>query len=122
MIVILNRAAGTSAKTDEIDAAVHEQFAAAGANVEIRHPDERHDLATVAREAAKSSDEVIVAGGGDGTISAVAGVLAGTEKTLGVLPLGTLNHFAKDLAIPLELPAAVQTILHGRVAKVDVGE
>ncbi|MFL6594146.1 MAG: diacylglycerol/lipid kinase family protein [Chthoniobacterales bacterium] len=122
MIVILNRAAGTSAKTDEIDAAVHEQFAAAGANVEIRHPDERHDLAAVAREAAKSSDELIVAGGGDGTISAVAGVLAGTEKTLGVLPLGTLNHFAKDLAIPLELPAAVQTILHGRVAKVDVGE
>src|SRR4051794_24399766 len=105
MIVILNRAAGTSPKTNEIDAAVHAQFAAHGINAEIRHPDETNDLATTARKAASSSDgDVIVSGGGDGTISAVAGALAETGKTLGVLPLGTLNHFAKDLGIPLELP------------------
>ncbi|MDQ6861382.1 MAG: diacylglycerol kinase family lipid kinase [Verrucomicrobiota bacterium] len=122
MIVILNRAAGTSAKTEELDAKVREQFAAAGIEAEIRHPDEARDLSAVAREAAKSDGEVIVAGGGDGTISAVAGVLAGTEKTLGVLPLGTLNHFAKDLAIPLDLAAAVGTIARGRVEKVDVAE
>ena len=120
--MILNRAAGTSAKTDEIDAKVREQFSAAGLEAEIRHPDERRDLSAVAEEAAASGEEIIVAGGGDGTVSAVAGVLAGTEKTLGVLPLGTLNHFAKDLAIPLELPAAVETIARGRAVKVDVAE
>ena len=43
-------------------------------------------------------------------------------KRLGVLPLGTLNHFAKDLGIPLELSEAVATIMHGRVEEVDVGE
>jgi diacylglycerol kinase family enzyme len=50
---------------------------------------------------AASSDQTIVAAGGDGTISTVAGELAATEKTRGVLPMGTLDHFAKDLRILL---------------------
>lgn len=73
--------------------------------------------------AAKSQDaELIVAGGGDGTVSAVAGELVGSEVKLGVLPLGTLNHFAKDLGLPLELESAVQAIVSGRSMRVDVGE
>ncbi len=122
MIVILNRAAGTSAKTEELDAKICAEFAAAGVKVEMKHPEEGKDLAVLAREALEGPDEIIVAGGGDGTISAVAGVLAGTDKTLGILPLGTLNHFAKDLGLPLELPAAVAAIVHGKVRKVDVAE
>jgi diacylglycerol kinase family enzyme len=66
--------------------------------------------------------DVVVAGGGDGTINAVASVLAGADMPLGVLPLGTLNHFAKDLGIPLALEAAVATVATGRVVAVDVGE
>lgn len=49
-------------------------------------------------------------------------MLVGTDAALGVLPLGTLNHFAKDLRIPTDLEAAAQTILDGSVASVDVGE
>ncbi|MDB5871733.1 MAG: sphingosine kinase [Ramlibacter sp.] len=64
----------------------------------------------------------VVAGGGDGTVSAVASRLAGSDVALGVLPLGTLNHFAKDLHIPLDLDEAVQTIAHGREIAVDAGE
>jgi diacylglycerol kinase family enzyme len=64
----------------------------------------------------------VVAGGGDGTINSVASKIVGSDKTLGVLPLGTLNHFAKDMSIPLELPAAVETITAGRTVQVDVGE
>ena len=41
---------------------------------------------------------------------------------LGVLPLGTMNHFAKDLHIPLDLEGAVETIVQGHVANVDLGE
>lgn len=67
-------------------------------------------------------DAIVVAAGGDGTVNAVAAELVGTGRTLGVLPLGTLNHFAKDLGLPLDLEEAVQTVAHGRVAKVDVGE
>ena len=65
---------------------------------------------------------LVVGGGGDGTIAAVAAALVGTDTTLGVLPMGTLNHFAKDLGIPLELEKAVQTLFTGKVARVDVGE
>ncbi|WPL16068.1 putative lipid kinase [Thiorhodovibrio winogradskyi] len=47
--------------------------------------------------------EHLVAAGGDGTLSAVAKSLAGSEKTLGLLPLGTLKHFAIELGMPLDL-------------------
>lgn len=63
----------------------------------------------------------VVVGGGDGTIAAAAGVLAGSRRTLGVLPLGTLNHFAKDLGVPT-LEKAVAAIAARHVARVDVGE
>jgi diacylglycerol kinase family enzyme len=52
----------------------------------------------------------------------VAGALAGTPKPLGVLPLGTWNHFARDLGIPLRPEEAVRTIAGGHVRAVDVGE
>jgi diacylglycerol kinase family enzyme len=55
-------------------------------------------------------------------VSAVASMLAGSGVPMGVLPTGTLNHFAKDLAIPLEREAAVATIAGGRLADVDMGE
>lgn len=58
----------------------------------------------------------------DGTQSAVAARLAGTDIVQGVLPLGTLNHFAKDLGIPLKLQDAIRTLVEGRVQQVDVGE
>jgi diacylglycerol kinase family enzyme len=79
-------------------------------------------LGEAARRAVDHGSSTVVAGGGDGTVSSVAGVLAGTETTLGVLPLGTLNHFARDLAIPASLDLAIATIMGGQVKRVDVGE
>jgi diacylglycerol kinase family enzyme len=70
---------------------------------------------------ADSSIQAIVACGGDGTVNTVASALVGGPTPLGILPLGTLNHFAKDLKIPLDLAQAVETIAHGRTAHVDVG-
>lgn len=75
-----------------------------------------------ARRAVEQGTDVIVAAGGDGTISAVAAVVAGTNSVLGVIPLGTLNHFARDLHIPLDPLAAAKVLLLGHVAKVDIGE
>jgi YegS/Rv2252/BmrU family lipid kinase len=65
---------------------------------------------------------LVVAGGGDGTINAVASHLLDGGVTLGVLPLGTLNHFARDLQIPFKLEDAVRNIADGHQVKVDVGE
>lgn len=65
---------------------------------------------------------MVVAGGGDGTISAVASGVAGTDACLGVLPVGTLNHFARDLSIPLDLSRAAEVVATGLTTEVDVAE
>lgn len=80
------------------------------------------DLAALAREAVETGATVVAAGGGDGTISAVAAALVGTDVALGVLPLGTLNHFAKDLGIPLKLEDAVRALFKGDSVEIDVAE
>jgi len=80
------------------------------------------ELGAVAAEAVRQGSERIVAGGGDGTVNAVAGAVAGTNAALGVLPMGTLNHFARDVGIPQDLAAAVRNTFTGQVVKVDVGE
>lgn len=80
------------------------------------------ELVPLARRAVGEGNARVAAGGGDGTVSAVAGAVAGTNTALGVLPMGTLNHFAKDAGIPLDLEDAIRNFFVGRVAKVDVGE
>jgi diacylglycerol kinase family enzyme len=71
---------------------------------------------------ARSGFDRVVIGGGDGSVRAAASVLAGSSLPLGILPLGTLNHFARDLGLPLDLEGAVRLIASGRVRLVDVGE
>src|ERR1051325_356780 len=75
-----------------------------------------------ARRALEAGPPVLVAAGGDGTLSAVADVLRGTDTALGVIPVGTMNNFAKDLGIPLDAGEAAQVIGTGRCIRVDVGE
>jgi hypothetical protein len=66
--------------------------------------------------------DAVVVGGGDGSVRTVASVLADTGVPLGVLPLGTLNHFARDLGIPLDVEAAAETIAKGDVRVVDLAK
>lgn len=80
------------------------------------------EVITFAREAASGPYEVIVAAGGDGTVNSVAAAVVDHDKILGVLPLGTLNHFAKDLKIPSDPRAAAQAIVAGHTTEVDIGE
>ena len=80
------------------------------------------DMAAEVRRSVESGARMIVGGGGDGTLSTIATVLAGTETPLGILPLGTLNHFAKDLGIPLNIEEAVATLASGHTTQVDVGD
>jgi diacylglycerol kinase family enzyme len=80
------------------------------------------DVTAEVRKSVEKGARMIVGGGGDGTLSSIAAVLAGTEIPLGILPLGTLNHFAKDLGIPLDIETAVETLASGRISQVDVGD
>jgi diacylglycerol kinase family enzyme len=79
------------------------------------------DLASLARKAPETGG-VVAAGGGDGTVSAVASALVDSDAALGVLPMRPLNHFAKDMSIPLDLEDALSTLFTGIEARVDVGE
>ena len=80
------------------------------------------EVIELAREAARGPYNVIVAAGGDGTVNSVAAAVIDSDKILGVLPLGTLNHFAKDVGIPTDLQEAVRTIIAGHTIEVDAAE
>lgn len=66
--------------------------------------------------------DILVASGGDGTINSAASKIIDKNISLGILPSGTLNHFAKDLNIPNDIEQAIDVILKGNIIKVDVGE
>lgn len=79
-------------------------------------------LLALSKEAVANDSRIVVAAGGDGTVNTVASCLVGTSKILGILPAGTLNHFAKDLQLPLNLTDAIEIIAKGNTKLVDVGE
>jgi len=120
--VLLNAAAGLRPRQVQAEVVrVRELFATLEVEANVRLV-AGPDLLAAARAAAASDTDVVVMAGGDGTVSAGAGGLAGTGKPMGVLPLGTLNHFARDLGIPTLLEDAVRTVAEGIVREVDVGE
>ncbi len=119
--VIVNATAGKGYDDAGIQA-VAAAFEKAGAAIEILPARKGSELGTLAERAVKDGHPVVVGGGGDGTINAVATAVAGSDCALGVLPLGTLNHFAKDLKIPLDLEEAARTIVANHQTQVDVAE
>jgi YegS/Rv2252/BmrU family lipid kinase len=119
--VIINARSGPGHEA-EAPRRIADAFRSTGADARILVAGNGAELLTLAQSAARGDAECVVAGGGDGTINAVAATIIDSEKTLGVLPSGTMNHFAKDLGIPLELEGAVRTIVAGHAASVDVGE
>jgi len=119
--VLLNRGGGAVAADEKIADKVREACAAAGIDAEIELID-GGDYEVRCRPIAERGDQLVIVGGGDGTISAAAAVLAGTETRLGILPLGTLNHFARDLEIPTDVAEAVRVIAAGKERSVDIGD
>lgn len=119
--VILNPSSGSGHDGAEVQR-IEDAFAAVGLAVALQRPGPGEDVAALARRVMRDEPQVVVGGGGDGTLSAVAGAIVGTQTVLGVLPLGTLNHFAKDLNVPLDLEGATRVIAAGHPVAVDVGE
>ncbi|HEV7599232.1 MAG TPA: diacylglycerol kinase family protein [Bradyrhizobium sp.] len=124
---MLNSSSGTTAekKRDDMRAKLEAVFRkhAISASFEFVPGSQLQAAAERAvKSAAAREIDAIVAGGGDGTIHTVASAVAGTDIPLGIIPLGTLNHFAKDLKIPLAVEDAVAVISGGVHRSVDVGE
>ena len=119
--VIINASVGGGSQTAWADN-LTEKFRSNGLDVNIMLARDGAELVEMAHRAVAEKPQVIVAGGGDGTLNAVAAALVGTDIAFGVLPLGTLNHFAKDLHIPPDLEKATRNIIAGHAIQVDVGE
>ncbi|HYY16531.1 MAG TPA: diacylglycerol kinase family protein [Gammaproteobacteria bacterium] len=109
LAVILSPSSGANNNEDLQNCLAKSFGTARDSEVRILLAGNREEIVELAERAIAEGADPIVAGGGNGTLNAVASVLVGTERTLGALPLGTLNHFAKDLNIPLELEDAVRT-------------
>lgn len=118
--VILNEKSGAG-DSGPLRTALAKVAAEHGAEVRIVIPEAGDDLGALARTAGAGGG-LVVAAGGDGTVASVAAGLVGSEVPFGVMPAGTLNHFAKDLGLPLDLEAAAQNLFNGQIARVDVAE
>jgi diacylglycerol kinase family enzyme len=119
--VIINAGSG-SVEADETKRKLTELFEQNGVDANIYLAKSGAEIVGLAEKLAKSEAEIIVAGGGDGTISAIAEEVLKVNKILGVLPLGTLNNFSKDLQIPQNIEEAVRIIAKNNVKTIDVGE
>ena len=119
--VIVNASAGKGYGSAECDA-LCEAFRAAGVEPRVLHARGGGEVLELAKKAVASGAPTLVAAGGDGTVSTVASAIVGTPVALGIVPLGTLNHFARDVGIPLDLDGAVRVIVANRPIQVDAGE
>jgi diacylglycerol kinase (ATP) len=106
---------------DELFERARAGLALAGVHLAAAHPLHDPDAlpGLVRDELARGATQVIV-GGGDGTLSCAAGVVAGSEAVMSVLPLGTANDFARSLRLPSDLEAACRVAAEGKIREVDV--
>jgi len=107
-------------------AAAYEQaitlLAAAGVQVTTKHAvTSGAELTEAVQRAIDQGHDLVVVGGGDGTVGCAAGLVAGTDVALGILPLGTANDFARTLQVPGDLAAACDTVAHGKMVDIDLG-
>lgn len=121
-IGIFNRDGGTF-RTMDLPAFVTTAetiFAARGHSLECRVVSAGDLIGELERAAGDPTSDALLAGGGDGTISAAAGICFAHGMALAVLPAGTMNLFARSLGVPLQLEAALSAIAGGEVAPIDI--
>ncbi|THK39694.1 diacylglycerol kinase family lipid kinase [Ensifer sp. MPMI2T] len=120
---IFNRDGGTFRTTDmeAYGRWVEEVFRAAGHEIEVAAVEARDMRDMLERTCRRGDLDAIVAGGGDGTISAAAAVAWKNQMPLGVIPAGTMNLFARSLKLPLDIWKAPEVLAHGRIIDGDIG-
>ncbi len=89
--------------------------------VDARAVEDPKDLEPTVRALLAAKPDLLILGGGDGTISGLVDLMVGHDVMLGVLPLGTANSFARSLGIPLTIEGAVEVIRTGRPRRIDLG-
>lgn len=93
-----------------------------GVPLRIEQVREGADITNLVKDAASQGYTAVVAGGGDGTLNAVAQGLRDIPVPMAILPIGTLNHLARDLQVPLEVDRAINALHNSREVAIDLGE
>lgn len=119
---VLNRDGGTLRTTDlsAFSDRMRQTLEAAGHTIDIDIVEGKDIVAALDKVASRRGIEVVLAGGGDGTISAAAARLMNSKKALAVLPAGTMNLFARGLGIPQTLDGALTSFANGEVIAIDI--
>ena len=118
---IINTRSGPTGESCENELAA--LFANHGVQIQIVELAKGNSPKAIAEDAIRQKYDVIVAAGGDGTINGVASAVVGNNAVkLGIIPRGTLNHFAHALEIPTDMEKAVETIVAGHFKSIDVGQ
>jgi diacylglycerol kinase family enzyme len=119
---ILNSDGGTLRTTDMVAfvAMAETIFVEAGHTLDCRMVPGSELGAALERALGDNEVDAILAGGGDGTISAAAAACFAANKPIAVLPAGTMNLFARSLGVPLQLEAALRALAAGSVGAVDI--
>jgi diacylglycerol kinase family enzyme len=120
VVVLWNASSGWNHDSKEATH-VMELLSESGAPLEFEQIAKGQDITAASRAFIKGKPKILVAAGGDGTLNAVASAVVNTGNVLGVIPAGTLNHLARDLAIPLSAEAAAASMLGGHEIQIDVG-
>ena len=116
-VIFLNTTAGTFPAQE----AAALELSADEAGLEVVHVSQEIDVQEITRKAVAAGRRNIVVCGGDGSINHVAQALVHTDGVLGVVPLGTFNHLARDLSIPFDWRQALEIATRGAVHQIDVG-
>jgi YegS/Rv2252/BmrU family lipid kinase len=114
--LFLNPSSGAKHSKSDIEAL---QSAAEEAGLEVIRISRETDCTQTIRKRMARGIRLFVAAGGDGTINHVVQPLVNSEATLGVIPFGTYNHFARDLEIPLGWSKALEVVMSGTTRQVD---
>lgn len=121
-VAVLNRDGGTLRTTDlaAFCERSRQRLESAGHSVECRIVRGKDILAALDDAAADDAFDVLMVGGGDGTVSAAASAMIDKDKALAIVPAGTMNLFARSLRIPLTIDDAVAAYADGEVRLVDM--
>ncbi|MCR0983478.1 diacylglycerol/lipid kinase family protein [Roseomonas populi] len=120
-VLVMNERAGTLAGRPDLPALIEAALRRAGFDLTVIR-EHGEDIAARLEAAIATDAPIVLVGGGDGTIRGVAARLAGTDRVLGVIPLGTLNLLARDLGVPLDPLAAAEALATAETRPIDVGE
>lgn len=118
---VINKNSGSAGEADALEPHIRQTLAARNWSTETEVVPGA-DLDATITAALKRRPEVLLIGGGDGTIRTAISRVLGTETVLGIIPMGTMNFVAKDLHIPTNPAEAIASLASAEVRSVDVGE